>query len=63
VLQGLWVVVVVAAAVAVAVVVVHDDDDDVARLFSVLYEQLIEALRYRPERRGFDFRWGYWDFY
>ena len=24
--------------------------------------QLVEALRYKPERRGFDYRWSYWDF-
>jgi hypothetical protein len=24
--------------------------------------QLVEALRYKPEGRGFDSRWGYWDF-
>jgi hypothetical protein len=24
--------------------------------------QLVEALRYRPEGRGFDSRWGLWDF-
>jgi hypothetical protein len=25
--------------------------------------QLVEALRYKPEGRGFDFRWGHWDFF
>jgi hypothetical protein len=25
--------------------------------------QLIEALRYKPEGRGFDFQWGHWDFH
>jgi hypothetical protein len=24
--------------------------------------QLVEALRYKPEGRGFDSRWGYWGF-
>jgi len=24
--------------------------------------QLVEALRYRPEGRGLDFRWGHWDY-
>jgi len=24
--------------------------------------QLVEALRYKPEGRGFDSRWGHWDF-
>jgi hypothetical protein len=24
--------------------------------------QLVEALRYKPEGRGFDFRWGHWNF-
>ena len=24
--------------------------------------QLVEALRYKPERRGFDSRWCHWDF-
>jgi hypothetical protein len=24
--------------------------------------QLVEALRYKPEGRGFDFRWRYWNF-
>ena len=24
--------------------------------------QLVEALRYRPEGRGFDSRWGHWNF-
>ena len=24
--------------------------------------QLVEALRYKPEGRGFDSRWSYWDF-
>ena len=24
--------------------------------------QLVEALRYKPEGRGFDSRWGDWDF-
>jgi hypothetical protein len=24
--------------------------------------QLVEALRYKPEGRGFDSRWGYWNF-
>jgi len=37
--------------------------------FNVLYtrttdgvKQLVEALRYKPEDRGFDFRWCHWDF-
>jgi hypothetical protein len=25
-------------------------------------EQLVEALRYKPEGRGFDSRWGHWNF-
>ena len=25
--------------------------------------QLVEALRYKPEGHGFDFRWGHWDFF
>jgi hypothetical protein len=24
--------------------------------------RLVEALRYKPEGRGFDSRWDYWDF-
>jgi hypothetical protein len=24
--------------------------------------QLVEALRYKPEGRGFDSRWGHWNF-
>jgi hypothetical protein len=24
--------------------------------------QLVEALRYKPERIGFDFRWCHWNF-
>jgi hypothetical protein len=24
--------------------------------------QLVEALRYKPEVRGFDSQWGHWDF-
>jgi hypothetical protein len=24
--------------------------------------QLVEALRYKPEGRGFDYRWCYWNF-
>jgi hypothetical protein len=24
--------------------------------------QLVEALRYKPEGRGFDCRWNHWDF-
>ena len=24
--------------------------------------QLVEALRYKTESRGFDFQWGHWDF-
>jgi hypothetical protein len=24
--------------------------------------QLVEALPYKPEGRGFDFRWSHWDF-
>jgi hypothetical protein len=24
--------------------------------------QLVEALRYKPERRGFDSRWCHWNF-
>jgi hypothetical protein len=30
---------------------------------SVIYQgQLVEALRYKPEGRGFDSRWGHWNF-
>ena len=25
-------------------------------------KQLVEALRYKPEGRGFDSRWGHWNF-
>jgi len=25
--------------------------------------QLVNALRYKPEGRGFDFRWGHWIFF
>jgi hypothetical protein len=25
--------------------------------------QLVEALRYKPEGRGFDSRWSHWNFY
>jgi len=25
--------------------------------------QLVKALRYKPEDRGFDSRWGHWDFF
>ena len=26
------------------------------------FAQLVEALQYKPDGRGFDFRWGHWDF-
>jgi hypothetical protein len=29
---------------------------------SVAVAQLVEALRYKPEGRGFDSRWCHWDF-
>jgi hypothetical protein len=29
---------------------------------TLLVAQLVEALRYKPEGRGFDFRWGHSDF-
>jgi hypothetical protein len=29
---------------------------------TLLVAQLVEALRYKPEGRGFDFRWFHWDF-
>ena len=32
-----------------------------AGMFSTV-AQLVEALRYKPEGRGFEFRWGHWDF-
>jgi hypothetical protein len=41
---------------------------DHCRVFFVLYvrgyawAQLVEALRCEPEGRGFDFRWGHWNF-
>jgi hypothetical protein len=28
----------------------------------VAVAQLVEALRYKPERRGFDSRWCHWNF-
>jgi hypothetical protein len=28
----------------------------------LLVEQLVEALRYKPEGRGFDSRWCHWNF-
>jgi hypothetical protein len=31
-------------------------------LFSVLYHKVWGTLRYTPEGRGFDSRWGHWDF-
>ena len=27
------------------------------------FAQLVQALRYKPEGRWFDSRWGYWKFY
>ena len=32
------------------------------RMFAVTSEQLVEALRYKPEDHGFDPRWCHWDF-
>jgi hypothetical protein len=29
---------------------------------TLLMEQLVEALRYKPEGRGFDSRWNHWKF-
>jgi hypothetical protein len=29
---------------------------------TLLVAQLVEALRYKPEGRGFDFRWCHWIF-
>jgi hypothetical protein len=29
---------------------------------TLLVTQLLEALRYTPEGRGFDFRWFHWNF-
>jgi hypothetical protein len=29
---------------------------------TLLVAQLVEALRYKPEGRGFDFRWCHWNF-
>jgi hypothetical protein len=29
---------------------------------TLLVAQLVEALRYKPEVRGFDSRWGHWNF-
>jgi len=29
---------------------------------TLLVAQLVEALRYKPETRGFDSRWRYWNF-
>jgi hypothetical protein len=29
---------------------------------TLLVVQLVEALRYKPEGRGFDFRWCHWNF-
>jgi hypothetical protein len=31
-------------------------------LSTSLFSQLVEALRYKPESRGFDSRWSYWNF-
>jgi hypothetical protein len=31
-------------------------------LSSSAVAQLVEALRYKPERRGFDSRWCHWNF-
>ena len=41
--------------------------EDIGRLCPVLLilhvvAQLVEALRYKPEGRGFDFRWCHWNF-
>ena len=33
-----------------------------SRLLLPNFEQLVEALRYKPEGRGFDFRWFLWNF-
>jgi len=35
-----------------------------AYLFSMVHAvaQLVEALRYKPEGRGFDSRWSHWNF-
>jgi hypothetical protein len=50
----------------------HEEFNDIwannPRLFSEFYKlhyavaQLVEALRYRPEGRGFDSRWCHWNF-
>jgi hypothetical protein len=29
---------------------------------TLLVAQLVDALRYKPEGRGFDFRWCHWKF-
>ena len=30
---------------------------------TLLVAQLVEALRYKPEGRGFDYRWCHWNFF
>jgi hypothetical protein len=32
------------------------------RFRKIAVAQLVEALRYKPERRGFDSRWCHWNF-
>jgi hypothetical protein len=32
------------------------------RCNNIAVSQLVEALRYKPEGRGFDFQWCQWDF-
>jgi hypothetical protein len=36
--------------------------NEVADVNMSLLMQLVEALRYKPEGRGFDFRWFHWNF-
>ena len=31
-------------------------------IYAYAVARLVEALSYKPKVRGFDFRWGHWDF-
>jgi hypothetical protein len=35
---------------------------DKSRVAHKISERLAKELRYKPEGRGFDFRWDHWDF-
>jgi hypothetical protein len=36
--------------------------DSLVAIVGYVVAQLVEALRYKPEGRGFDSRWSHWNF-